>query len=247
MIRTLLCTSIALILLPQSAQANDIVDFFKAISGPAPRAHVAHRHHEAEHGISHRTLDRRSQLADRRQFGASYAHAHRGLTPTSHRSRSYHNVRSSRIGGSGISFHVSVGNQAPVVSRRTVNQQFAPHPVLPAPPLPIAPRPGQFSHLPHELGDIVTCRVPVYSHVHVERACRIAPNAVPTLIAVRDPSLGRFRSCVEQLVYVEVFAPPCPPRLVRVSPCRTRIKMDYGRYEITIESRNGCVTVEYDH
>lgn len=249
MLKRLLCTSFALILLPQATQANDIVDFFKAISGPSPRVHTTHRHHEVERNVSRRAIDRRAQLAERRQFGASYAHPAPGVAPTSHRVYSPGSLRSSRTGRSGLSFHVSIGNQSPVVSRRPTARYDVPYPTptLPAPPLPMAPLPGQFSHLPHQLGDIVTCSVPVYSHVHVKRACRVAPNAVPTLIAVRDPSLGRFRSCVEQMVYVEVLAPPCPPRLVRVSPCRTRIKMDYGRYEVLIESRNGCVTVEYDN
>lgn len=246
MIRSLLCTSLVLVLLPQPTQANDIMDFLRAISGPAPRAQVAHRHdadphafgqHASNHRtVSNRSLDRRARHTEAVQVGASHLHGRQ----IANRSR----LRTTGLGGSGVSFHVSIGNQAPAVPRYVPTPGFG---RLPAPPLPTAPLPGQLGHLPHQFGEIVTCSVPVFTHVHIESAHRIAPHAVPVLVAVRDPNLGRFRSCVEQMVYVEVLVPPCPPRRVRVSPCRTRVRMDYGRYDVTIESRDGCVTVEYDN
>lgn len=252
MIRSILCTSLVFILLPGQTQANDIVDFLRAISGPSPRAHAGHGHevdHHDHRAVSYRPSDRRSRLTETARVGASRSHGHAVVSPRANRSR----ARTTGLRGSGLSFHVSIGNQAAAVPRYVPSPNIGrlPAPPLPNAPLPgefvqVAPRPGQFDHLPHQLGQIVTCRVPVFTHVHVESACHIAPNAVPTLVAVRDPNLGRFRSCVEQMVYVEVLAPPCPPRRVRVSPCRTRVRMDYGRYEVTIVSRNGCVTVEYD-
>ena len=102
--------------------------------------------------------------------------------------------------------------------------------------------------LPHELGVIVTCSVPLESHVRVRNADEIAPHAQPVIVAVRDPHLAAWGShgCVEQLAYIQVFAPPVPLREMKVSPCRTRIDLDYGDWEIKILSRNGVVEVEYD-
>lgn len=258
MIRSILCTSVVLLMMPQPTEANDIVDFFRAISGPSPRAHVAHNYqanHRGHQTVNYRPVDRRTRLTQATHIGASHRHGgpvidpRSVINPRAIRGRS----RTSGLGGSGLSFHVSIGNSGRAVPRYVPTQSIGhwPAPQLPAPPLPIpplpsTPLPGQFDHLPHQLGQIVTCHVPVYTRVHIESACDIAPNAVPTLVAVRDPNLGRFRSCVEQLVYVEVLAPACAPRRVRVSPCRTRVRMDYGRYEVTITSRDGCVTVRYD-
>ncbi|MEP3481303.1 MAG: hypothetical protein ABJZ55_18830 [Fuerstiella sp.] len=268
MIRSLLCTSIVCLLLPQQTQANDIVDFLRAFSGPSPRAHAGHgrqvNHHD-HRAVSDRPGDRRARLTQAPYGGASHLHGSRVVSPRVVSSGVNH--RPTRT--SGLSFHVSIGNRSPVVPRYVPTQQLpvgygaspyqvAPHgghlpaPPLPGSQLPIAPLPsvpvpGQFDHLPHQLGQIVTCSVPVFTHVHVESACRIAPNAVPTLVAVRDPNLGRFRTCIEQMVYIEVLAPPSPPRRVKVSACRTRVRLDYGRYEVTIVSRDGHVTVEYDN
>ena len=85
--------------------------------------------------------------------------------------------------------------------------------------------------------------------MRVRDACKIAPGAIPVVVAVRDPHLGRFGSCdcVEQLAYVEILAPPCPVQSLRVSPCKTRIRIDYGRYEVTIVSRNGTIDIDYDN
>lgn len=268
MIRSLLSTSVVLLMLPQPTQANDIVDFFRAISGPSPRAHVAHGHladHRGPQAIGNRSIDRRAWLTQASHLGASHRHGGLAIDPRAINSRAINSrsivnsravrgrSRATGFGGSGLSFHVSIGNSAPTVPRFVPTQSIGhwPAPPLPAPPLPNSPLlsgavPGQFDHLPHQLGQIVSCHVPVFTHVQVESACDIAPNAVPTLVAVRDPNLGRFRSCVEQLVYVEVLAPACAPRRVRVSPCRTRVRMDYGRYEVTITSRDGCVTVRYN-
>ena len=133
------------------------------------------------------------------------------------------------IGRPGVSFHVSYGNN-----------------VLPAPPVP----PPVYNHhvLPHQIGEFVTCPVPLERHVVIKDACEIAPNAIPVVIAVRDPHLGRFgsRDCVERIVYVEILVPPCPLQRIRVSPCKTKIRLDYGKYEVDIVSRNGCIEIDYD-
>lgn len=133
----------------------------------------------------------------------------------------------------GVSFHVGYNHQAP-------------------PPIPVAPAPVVHGYgapaLHHQIGDIITCPVPLETHVVVKDACEIAPNAIPIVVAVRDPHLGRFgsRGCVERLAYVEVLVPPCPLLKCRVSPCRTKVRLDYGRYEVDIVSRNGCIEIDYD-
>ena len=145
----------------------------------------------------------------------------------------YRGRRPVTIGRPGSSFHVSFGTQAP-----------------PVPSIPVLPPPVSFHQnvLPHQIGEIVRCPVPLEPHVVIKDACEVAPGAVPVVIAVRDPHLGRYgsRGCVERLVYVEVLVPPCPVQRIRVSPCRTKVRLDYGRYEVDIVSRNDCVVIEYD-
>lgn len=220
---------------PQTSSANDILDFLRAVNGsPARGGHIDSRrgHIDARQisrgrGSRYEPIDfRRGHDHDRR----------RGITS----SRSFQPV--SRR--SGVSFNVSFGN-APVLAQAPppVVYPHRPGPViLEAPPLP-----GSFGHLPHEIGHVVTCPVPIETHVEIRNACRVAPGAVPTVIAVRDPHLGRFRSrgCIEQLAYIEVLAPQCPLRRVRVSPCKTRIRLDYGKWEIDITSKNDCVVINY--
>ncbi|MEQ9409703.1 MAG: hypothetical protein RIK87_18350 [Fuerstiella sp.] len=125
------------------------------------------------------------------------------------------------------------------------NSQRGPAPVyaeLPQPPVP-----GSFAHLPHQIGSFVTCPVPLETCVRVRDQHRIAPNAIPAVIAVRDPHLGRFGRCVEQIAYVEVLVPPCPVQRVRLSPCKTKLRLDYGRYAIDIVSRNDVIDIDYDN
>ena len=294
MIRSTLCLSLALVLLPQAAQANDIVDFLKAISGPSPRVQAGHGRPIDTRGrpvANQRVTDRQARLTSP-PYGRSArlpSHAvinRRDAAKQRALVKSRANLgrtRTTGLRGSGISFHVSIGNSVPVVHESVARPVLkplatAPHPVAPLqvapvpgsplpalplpalsqPPVPLPavplssiplssiPQPGSFDHLPHQLGQVVTCPVPVFTQVQIKSVDEIAPHAVPTRVAVRDPNLGRFRSCVEQLVYVEVLAPPYPAQRVRVSPCRTRIRLDYGRYEVTIKSGNGVVTVEYN-
>lgn len=113
-------------------------------------------------------------------------------------------------------------------------------------PLPVVAPP--VAPLPHTLGQIVTCNVPLVHNVRVINPHEIAPGARPIVVAVRDPHLPAWGShgCVERLVYVQVFAPCVPLRNMTVSPCRTHVTLDYGDWEICIHSCNGLVEVEYD-
>ena len=182
--------------------------------------------------------------------GTPEYHHHHGnqaavIRPVSHRHRGHRGdrfvgrrhvsrrvARPSALGRSGLSFSVNLGS--------------SPQPIAPPPPA-IVTGPTYTTVLPHEYGQIVTCPVALEPHVRVRGLHRVAPNAVPVVVAVRDPHLGRFghAGCVEQLVYVEVLVPTCPLQRLRVSPCKTRIVMDYGHHSVTIVSRNDCVDVIY--
>lgn len=225
-------TSLA-VLSTGAAQANDIIDFLRAIQGPP-----AIQQQPRGRGSQHFQTSGRNDRLRRSAFNSASRSAalnRRGSL--------------SRSGRSGLSFHVSIGNQPqyqpPIVPVAPLQPVVPAYPVLPEPP-----RPGELGHLPFEYGQVVTCRVPIeQACVVVKDTCEIAPGAVPTVIAVRNPNLSRFRSrgCVEESVYVQIMAPNCPPQRCRVSPCRTKIRLDYGRYEVDIVSRNGRIEIEYDN
>ncbi|MCA9035624.1 MAG: hypothetical protein KDA91_10860 [Planctomycetaceae bacterium] len=112
--------------------------------------------------------------------------------------------------------------------------------------LMIAPAPLE---LPCELGQIVDVAVPLETCVKVEDLHNIAPNAVPVVVAVRDPHMSPWTAgCIEpdRIVFVEVMAPPCPLKSLKISPCRTRIEMKFGDYEIDIRSTNDVIVIDYD-
>ena len=227
---------------PQTSSANDILDFLRAINGtPAHHGHVDTRRGQLDPRLAHADIhhDARGRSSRFEPVSIHRGHDHnrgRGIT-TSPRFQPV-NRRS------GVSFNVSFGNPS-MLAQAPPPAIYPPAPapfVLPAPPVP-----GSFGHLPHELGQMITCPVPIETHVEIRNACRVAPGAIPAVIAVRDPHLGRFRSrgCVEQLAYVEILVPQCPLQRVRVSPCKTRIRLDYGKYEIDITSKNDCVVINY--
>ncbi len=233
MTRTLFSTTIALALtaaLPNTSSANDIVDFLRAVSG-RPQVQYGHRGNHHRHDVIQPVSRRSSRGHD--LHGHADSHRAVDLRHLDRRSNGrYRSARPVSIGRSGVSFSVSLGNVAP-----------------PPPIIPVAPAPnfGSYGHLPHQIGSIVTCPVPLETCVHVNDVHRIAPGAIPIVVAVRSPHLGRFGSCVEQLAYVEVLVPPCPLRRARVSPCKTKVRLDYGRYEVDIVSRNGVIEIDYDN
>jgi hypothetical protein len=168
--------------------------------------------------------------------------------------RSHYSGRS----GAHISFRVS-SNQNPaygqpiyIPSQDTVRplppvQELPPvqsYPVNPG--YPVAPGYQTAPVFPHQIGEIVDCRVPLATCVRVEDECNIAPNAVPVIVAVRDPGMCEH-DVVERIVFVQVCVPPCPPRCIHISPCHTRVTMDFGTYEVDIKSKNGMIVVDYDN
>jgi hypothetical protein len=139
--------------------------------------------------------------------------------------------------------------RTPLRPHRSVSLHFGDSPIHAyQPALPPTAVPSTLGALPHELGQIVTCTVPLAPHVRVRNSHEIAPGACPVVVAVRDPHLGAWGSsgCVEGLAYVQVLAPPVPLRRATVSPCRTVVELDYGDWEITVTSANGLIEVEYD-
>ena len=242
MLRTsILMLSVVCLTAPVSS-ANDIVDFLRAIQGPpvrqyqpvSTRSRVTSSIHDPRARDIHvhdRNVHDRHSAVDLRQ--SQFA-----------RSR----VSTVRPAQSRVSFNISFGN-AP----RFAQLPAPPVPVAPVLPnhglYPVAPAPGNFGHVPHQPGDIVACPVHLETCVKIKDIDEIAPGAIPVIVAVRDPHLAKFGSsrCVEQLVYVEVLVPPCPLQRLKVSPCKTKIRLDYGRYEVDITSRNGVIEIDYDN
>ncbi|MFN9718045.1 MAG: hypothetical protein ACK58L_05070, partial [Planctomycetota bacterium] len=145
-----------------------------------------------------------------------------------------------------ITFHVGSGGYGPPPF---VPVQQAPS--APLPPVegysetPVISGPAYLQEGPFQIGEIVDCPVPLATCVRVEDQCNIAPHAVPVVVAVKDPDACRHDP--NAMVFVQVFTPPCPPRDIRISPCRTRVTMCFGRYEVEIKSKNGWVVVDYDN
>lgn len=251
------CLVIPGLLLASTArtQANDIVDFLRAINGvpehshrPAPPQQAGFRGgpgHEREHGgyqdphFGHDDYNRVSLRDERRhsQFASRGNYGH-GFGP------GYGRPGYVRPTGPQVSFRVSAssgmqpGYGVPVYAPAEPPVQVLPpvqeYPAYPAPPSD------------HCVGDIVTCAVPLATCVRVEDECNIAPNAVPIVVAVRDPNMCAHE-CHERVVFVQVFVPPCPPQTVRVSPCHTRVTLCYGQYEVDIKTRRGMIVVDYDN
>jgi hypothetical protein len=238
MIRTILSTAvIATVLMTNTAttQANDIVNFLRAMQGGS-RHHDRHDHDR--HRFDRHDHDRHDHDRHRAE---SFRDAYRVARHSDRHSHDHHyydvgrrSVNLGRRNSTSLSFHIGTSYPS-----RSV---YAPPVAIAPPPVAIAPAPV------YELGQIVTCSVPLEPHVNVHNAHEIAPRAVPTIVAVRNPHLGRFGSpgCVESLVYVQVFAPSCPPDRVSISPCHTKVKLTWGRYDVEVVSCNDHVDVEYD-
>ncbi len=275
------------LLLASSAttQANDIVDFFKAINRAerhhnAPPAfqpvdqHDDHGHEGPGHEYGDRNLTSRDlhkiQMANRPigygdprsdrfndRFTGHPAHSDDRVSLRDH---NYGQPAYTRPSGARISFRISSnggmnpGYGAP--SYYSTGQEYQELPpvqeMAPAPAYPVVPvypsvqQSPPVIATPHQIGEIVTCRVPLARCVRVEDARNIAPDAIPVIVAVRDPNMCAHDT-VERVVFVQVFVPPCPMSGIRVSPCRTRVTMCFHQYEVDIKSKNGMIVVDYDN
>lgn len=86
---------------------------------------------------------------------------------------------------------------------------------------------------------------PLFHNVRYKDPKNIAPCAVPQVVLVRDPCLKSCDKC-DRCVAVQV----CMPHgCTKISRCKdgSRVKYDFGKYEVEIVSRNGEVVVDYDN
>lgn len=129
------------------------------------------------------------------------------------------------------------------ISRPTAFEQI---PVAPSlMPAPI-PDPAYGPTIPYDQvflppAPVVGPALPLYQNVRVRQTRNMHPQAVPTLVAIRNPSFGG--SCV----YVEVCVPPCGPGQVLCYRRGDRIRLDYGKYSVDIvTTRRGVVVIDYN-
>ena len=248
--------------LTNAAQANDIEDFFRSLRGGSDRHHEQaapiHPVGHSPHGYGRRGpegfgpgyhVDPRMSTRDAYKRHQQFADRHRDYQGHDHDTYDLRHRRDTFPvnRGSHFSFRVSSGlppvYAQPVYSQPQIPQYAPQYPIVPQ--IPVVPQPAPVMH---HIGQIVDCPVPLATCVRVEDACNIAPNAVPVVVAVRDPNLPpHYNGCVESVIYVEVCVPPCPLQQLVISPCKSRIKMDFGDYQVELKSRRGMVVIDYDN
>ena len=86
--------------------------------------------------------------------------------------------------------------------------------------------------------------------VRYEDLRNIHPCAVTKIVSIKDPCWKPDPcSCecqVAPCVLVKICVPPCGCPKVRVTRNGSKVKFDYGKYEVEISSKNGIVKVDYD-
>jgi len=134
----------------------------------------------------------------------------------------------------------------------SIQPGLAPVYVPAAPPVPrrrtvyvLQPAPAPICVCRHQIGEFVDTRVPLATCVRIRNLCNAAPNAIPAVIAVRDPDMCAHDT-EERVAYVQILVPPQPLRSLEISRCRTKITLGFGQYDIRICSKDGLITVEYD-
>ena len=118
---------------------------------------------------------------------------------------------------------------------------------------------------------LCTGAVPLFGRVRIEDPENRHPCGLRQVVAVaaprgpeppcglaklfHDDCRGCARGCAEcrplcdagpGLVFVEICVPPCRPEEVKVTRGGHRVHLDFGDYEVTLTSRDGCVEVDYD-
>ena len=91
----------------------------------------------------------------------------------------------------------------------------------------------------------------LYHNVKVKDHKDIHPCAVPKVVKIIDPCwkpqrCGCCAPARPRCVYVKICVPPCGCERVKVSKDGRKVKYDYGKYEIEVESKNGVIEVDYD-
>ena len=258
-----------------TTQANDIVDFLRAINGSSDRRSgpvVAQPVNQYGNRQPYRMENGDARFSN---------HAnHNHIQPVSNRGNSVllpgnTNLRPNRAisppSRSGLQVRLqfaSNGNQNPTYAPQLSippQPQFVQPQVPQQPPVygypsvpnypgaqpfpPVAPAPATIGQYPIDqcpIGQFVHCQVPLATCVRIRNARRIAPNAVPMIIAVRDPNMC-VHDVEERVVFVEVCVPPCPLLDLRVSNCHTRVTLDYGHHSVDIRSVRGMIVVDYNN
>ena len=83
--------------------------------------------------------------------------------------------------------------------------------------------------------------VALYRNVKYRDERKMHPCAVPTIVQVPDPC----NPCC--CVNIQICAPPCECLCVRRGGLLGRkIVFDYGKYQVDVRNRNGCLIVDYD-
>lgn len=85
--------------------------------------------------------------------------------------------------------------------------------------------------------------VALFADVRYHAVRNIAPCAVPTIIQVPDPCSKS--SCGKCCVNVEICAPPCDPKLVKVTRDGDRVRFDYGKYAVVAKTVGSHIVVHY--
>ncbi len=127
-------------------------------------------------------------------------------------------------------------------------------PELFAQPAPLAPVPEASAAKPSPDAAVVPPAVEpqpapqvveLYPCVVYRDERKIAPCAVPMIVAVPDPCAPKD-CCKPRCVYVKICVPPCGCPKVRVYKVLKKVRYDYGRYAVDITWRRGRIRVDYD-
>ncbi len=250
------------------AQANDLIDFLKAVQQISQhRNHSDHVSSRARGGVydgRHRDHGLSSRDVYKQRLAYTESLSRLGYGPAlTDRSRIHEPIRGNPYSQRSNLYAPSVRHVTSSPHQYGVNGRVTSLPYTPVPEIPVqvAPAPGRpyvvpgppqppviVAHTGHQIGEIVDCPVQLETCIRIKDPDHIAPGAIPTVVAVRDPHLCRHKCkcCAELVVYVEVCLPPCPPRKIRISPCGTYVCMNYGKYQVELTSRNDLITIDYD-
>lgn len=124
----------------------------------------------------------------------------------------------------------------------TVPTPLTPDLALPPNPVPEVQYNGPVAQLP-----VVTTPIELFQCVKYRDSRKIAPCAVPIVVAVPNPCVPADRCSTRACVYVEICVPNCGCPTVCVTRNGNKTRYDYGKYAIDIVCRNGKIIVDYDN
>lgn len=115
--------------------------------------------------------------------------------------------------------------------------------VVGAAQMPPAPTP-----IPIPEGMVVAMGTPVelYHNVRYKDLRNIHPCAVEKIVAVPNPCPDPCNACCQSCVFVKICVPTCDCYETKCSKHGSKIKYDFGKYEVEITSARGVVVVDYD-